>query len=122
LETAPIKFSRKSGIRNLEAKMSYEGYSQCICENGHLFIGGGSDGCPKCFADVAWYNMVDDTNGDSVGIIQDFSPVLVEPAEIQVCNLGHSHVTKEAKYRVPKPDELKRWHRDYESGEFKEIK
>jgi len=100
--------------------MSYEGYTQNICEKGHLF----NAGCftdPICHcgsANVQWSNDVDETNGDSVGIILDFSPCLISEEKRETCNLGHSHIIHEAIYRVPKKKELQRFYRDYRSGEL----
>lgn len=54
--------------------MSYEGYDQILCENGHLSIydaftspiGYGEDHweCGVCGADMAWWGGVDETNGE----------------------------------------------------------
>jgi len=52
--------------------MSFEGYEQKLCQNGHywqnnVYDSYGSDedpeNCPICNAPVAWYNIVDLTNG-----------------------------------------------------------
>ena len=51
--------------------MSYEGFDQFICENGHYYTidasmilyGDDNDNCPICKAKAAWYNCVDTTNG-----------------------------------------------------------
>lgn len=51
--------------------MSYEGYSQCICFNGHyseMDVYAEREDC-ECGASFAWTNSVDSTNGDEVGII-----------------------------------------------------
>ena len=50
--------------------MSYEGYDQVLCENGHYHTYDCYDfweaegwNCPTCGAKAAWSNMVDVTNG-----------------------------------------------------------
>lgn len=92
--------------------MSYEGYEQHICKNGHYFnnydiysvmFSDDPVKCSYCQAPSAWRNCVDQTNGPSQGVIpmEKFNAFLVSPAEHQECNLGHFHLTKEAVYRVP---------------------
>jgi hypothetical protein len=51
--------------------MSYEGYSQCICSNGHYFEHDAyCDGfCPYCGLGSSWDNSVDQTNGEAYGEI-----------------------------------------------------
>lgn len=81
--------------------MSWEGYSQCICANGHYFQGGGKVHaepeeflCPDCNAAAAWMNMVDETNGDAFGEIPDHilrDQFMIDP--------GNSK--SETRYRIP---------------------
>lgn len=64
--------------------MSFEGYLQILCENGHLYTADydyAGDGYPDCSckfnskvcgAKPHWYNIVDDTNLDTHGIIPQF--------------------------------------------------
>lgn len=103
--------------------MSYEGYTQNICDNGHLFdssegyFGDYSDNnnhCPDCKATTAWSNSVDQTNGDEVGIIpvEQFQKLLISKAVVQTCNLGHPHQISPAIYRLPKEGELIRHYRN----------
>lgn len=84
--------------------MSYEGREQHICSNGHLFE---MDGCK---AKSVWENMIDDTNGGSVGEIMEseFNKLLISPAVIETCNLGHQHQTSPAIYKIPKEGGLRR--------------
>lgn len=52
--------------------MSYEGYTQHICKNGHYFETGCYEdlSCPFCKEVVSsWSNEVDQTNGPSQGAI-----------------------------------------------------
>ena len=59
--------------------MSYEGYEQCICQNGHYFINNDiynnyndddtNPKCDTCDAPAVWINGVDDTNGYRHGYV-----------------------------------------------------
>lgn len=91
--------------------MSYEGREQHICKAGHRFDTGcryedDLPPCPICQEPSVWYNAVDDTNCDSDGVILDWSSLLLTPAVVETCSLGHQHITKEATYRVPTEAEL----------------
>lgn len=50
-----------------KSEMSFEGYYEYICEWGHQFaVDVYSDTerlCPKCNGKIAWYYLVDQTNG-----------------------------------------------------------
>lgn len=101
--------------------MSYEGYNQFICKNGHRFdahenYGSQRDRCDVCQAEPAWCNSVDDTNCESDGVILDFSSFVIEPEQKETCNLGHAHVIKHARYRVPSKEEAQAL-RHYWDGE-----
>ena len=84
--------------------MSFEGYYQLLCDNGHHFNVDAHDysaevtRCPTCKADTAWYHLVDCTNEPNEGYIE-----LEEntPAEICTCACGHVHETKPATYKIP---------------------
>lgn len=84
-------------------------YEQHICKNGHRFDKGISWGtipsCPICNKLSAWYNSVDNTNGNELGIITNWLSLLMEPEEKQMCNLGHEHIIKHARYRIPSKKE-----------------
>ncbi len=85
--------------------MSYEGYLQCICENGHYFERNVENGGPcLCGSPAAWTNEVDQTNCDENGVIK-FSVIeekfLDTPDRVEVCDLGHPHVTRDAVFRIP---------------------
>lgn len=93
--------------------MSYEGYEQHICANGHWFetepscyFSDDDDDAPKChicLAKSVFYNCVDDTNGESFGVILPEAMKLLEltPMVVETCNLGHKHITKKPTYRIP---------------------
>lgn len=90
--------------------MSYEGYCQCLCANGHYFVDDGrgdvESTCPECKSTVAWSNGVDDTNCDSYGEI-DMEMLIAQRAGTATCNLGHVHETSPAIYRIPTPRRTK---------------
>ena len=49
--------------------MSFEGYYQCICENGHYFeidVNEERDKCVDCFSPIVFKNIVDETNSESL--------------------------------------------------------
>lgn len=95
--------------------MSYEGYSQNICEFGHRFDTPDlyhleeEPLCPHCGHKIVLANAVDETNGDNVGYIsdEDWNKFLHTPKKTEKCNLGHEHVLEEATYLIPSDEELK---------------
>ena len=53
--------------------MSFEGYYQCVCKNGHYFeidVYDDRDKCVDCFQDIIFKNTVDETNCESAGYIR----------------------------------------------------
>lgn len=90
--------------------MSYKGYVQMPCDNGHYWdeheryddLEAGE--CSVCGSRAVWQNMVDETNCDSYGKI-DMAPFLVKAAEKQTCNLGHIHQVGDERYRIPTHEE-----------------
>jgi hypothetical protein len=89
--------------------MSFEGYYQALCKNGHKFnfnISYDWDEeetarCPYCNEKVAWYNIVDDTNCDQAGHFDDFE--ILTPKVICTCDkCKHEHVSQVATYKIPK--------------------
>lgn len=106
--------------------MSYEGYVQQLCTNGHYSQADAyADGfaCVDCGAEIAWTNAVDETNCDSFGYIppEEFKKILVKEETVEVCNLGHAHITSPAVYRIPAKDELQRYHRDYRTNNLEKL-
>lgn len=86
--------------------MSYEGYVQALCVNGHYSTYDCYDFCSShrcfvCTAPLAWVNDVDQTNCEDEGYL-DMAAFLIAPAEVQQCNLGHSHEVAPAIYSVEK--------------------
>jgi hypothetical protein len=104
--------------------MSFEGYYQKICKNGHsytadLYYYGSSFNddvtkCPFCEESEVWSNMVNTTNGS-----YDVDPVTGEetridgfieieidqPAPICTCSCGNKHELRPATYKIPKAKE-----------------
>lgn len=106
--------------------MSYEGYVQGICQNGHLnryaeHYGSEPYICPDCKSDLAWQNAVDQTNCDEWGFIppSEFAKLLISAEKRQTCNLGHQHVVHHAIYRRPKEGELRQHY--YDGTAFRPI-
>ncbi len=93
--------------------MSYEGYSQNICENGHRFDSAEnyyteSLKCPYCDKSTAWSNAVDQTNCYDEGYISDTDLTQITPEIQEKCNLGCFHITSRATYVIPSEEERKK--------------
>lgn len=97
--------------------MSYEGYEQHICENGHYFTCDAlfmfdtrETTCPHCQSKSAWVNAVDETNADGVGYIPEETlkeKFLIKEAEYKTCNLNCEHLISPAVFRIPTKEETK---------------
>lgn len=96
--------------------MSFEGYNQCVCKNGHYFEEDammvrydGSENCPDCGAEAAWVNCVDDTNCDSYGKIPYEmlrEKYLAKKAEVETCECcGHAEEVSPEEFKVPTREE-----------------
>lgn len=87
--------------------MSYEGYTQNLCANGHGFHEDAHavhhQVCGECGAPGVWCNPVDETNCESYGEI-DLSPFIISAPKPERCNLGHEHQGAYV-YRIPTPAE-----------------
>jgi hypothetical protein len=89
--------------------MSYEGFEEHLCANGHLRIFDAFDSiidedmkC-NCGAPFVFCHSVNQTNGVIAG---DSSTVgyhfrIDTPAKFEICNLGHRHVIEEIRYKIP---------------------
>ena len=91
--------------------MSYEGFEQVLCANGHYEILDCHEDiekycCIKCNAKIVWTNSVDTTNCEHFGYI-DMAKFIDSPIEYTTCNLGHMHCIKEQIYRIPTKEEAK---------------
>jgi len=83
--------------------VSYEGYEQVLCENGHYHefdcyhatsgffetwvCDDHIDG-KRCSGKAKVFNSVDETNCDSYGYRK---PIEITPEKLKECNLGHKH-------------------------------
>lgn len=109
--------------------MSFEGRYQYLCENGHKWevcvysVDGKERRCPTCKKKAVFFNLVDDTNCDSYGIITDESwkKLEISPEKVEVCNLGHKHITEPARYRKPTDEELDKFRSFWDSESRKFI-
>jgi len=98
--------------------MSFEGYLQYWCENGHYHERDAYDDyfdehqfkCPHCDGKEAFHNLVDvtngsyeyDDNGEQVRIDGFIEPEVVKDAPVCTCDsCGHTHALGPAVYVVP---------------------
>lgn len=104
--------------------MSWEGYNQVLCPNGHPYTDYADSYneplniCPNCKTPGGEFNTVDQTNGcmnwcashdegKCPGEICEFfrcqcgmkKLILVTPAVTETCSLGYAHIKEPAKYR-----------------------
>ena len=102
--------------------MSYEGYTQGLCQSGHHQTKDSYESWEPCFwckSKITWENEVDQTNCDDVGYIDLDKHFLSVAAEFETCNLGHEHQVKQAVYRIPSEEEQKKYQtRCDEDGEL----
>lgn len=104
--------------------MSYEGYSQNLCANGHLY----NTDCystseericsePGCGSESVFSNEVDQTNGGDQGVINDWSSLQIEGAVHKKCGCcEHISLVSAARYRIPTQSEqeaLRSYEDDY---------
>lgn len=85
--------------------MSFEGYYQRLCKNGHLscedvYMSDNENywRCSNCKEPLAWWNLVDQTNEPDEGKIELEEK---EPATACQCHCGHIHVAVAKTYRIP---------------------
>ena len=85
--------------------MSYEGFTQVLCANGHLreFDCWNSPMmfCPCCGKPFVWRHEVDETNCE--GVRADLE--IAVPEQREWCDMGHVHVTREVTYKIPKTND-----------------
>ena len=99
--------------------MSWEGYGQALCGNGHLYTLGQYDyelvDCPLfgCQAKQAWIHWVDETNGcycpeegDKLGggkcPAHPIKLEILEPAQVDECvTCKHRKLIKHERYKIP---------------------
>jgi len=93
--------------------MSYEGYEEFLCENGHYFtlpefFCGGEIKCEYCGGSEVWSNEVDETNGEGFCFGPDRLRMKTE-AEYYECQdpkCGHKTLIKPATYDTPTIEEM----------------
>jgi len=85
--------------------MSFEGYYQRLCNNGHLSEEDVYSSCNEhywhctvCKEPLAWWNLVDQTNSQDEGKI---SLQEKSPATDCQCHCGHIHVAVAKTYYIP---------------------
>jgi uncharacterized protein (DUF983 family) len=87
--------------------MSWEGFSESLCENGHFFDGNVYEEsvCPVCGAKARFYNVVDTTNGFYGGNI-DITKLTVAVEETCILNAwGKRVVVNPTQYELPSSEE-----------------
>lgn len=100
--------------------MSYEGYVEGLCKNGHRAVWDAYEDVPEkckavldgkpCEAAIVFENDIDDTNCDMAGAITNWERFIVSPLELGTCDhCKHTHVQNDIRYRVPAPEEIERF-------------
>lgn len=111
--------------------MSYEGYVQYLCRNGHYFHLGYDYGegpeptCPHCKAPVAMENSVDTTNCDDYGIItpEVLESLVVTKAKVEVCpTCKHEKQIEPEVHRIPTEEERKKLRSYWDALEEKYVR
>ncbi len=93
--------------------MSFEGYYQKICSNGHYFeedVYFDNAICPVlgCKAAPTWSNQVDQTNGEEYGKIPltEMAKFVIKHGTTDRCpTCGHCTLEGEDIHRIPTPEE-----------------
>lgn len=94
--------------------MSYEGYEDRLCKNGHHWqkdVHGGHNVCPHCRKKAVWANSVDQTNCEDVGLItpKGWESLLIQPEKTETCgHCNHTKTIEPARYRIPSEEEMKK--------------
>jgi hypothetical protein len=110
--------------------MSYEGYNQLICVNGHYTTADcyhQHEICFICAGKIVFNNAVDETNCEAIGVIPDQYLEKLKLTDSVCCtceSCRHRHVKEIAIYRCPTDEELKKF-RHYFAGPdigFKPLK
>lgn len=91
--------------------MSYEGYRQALCQEGHYYtydVYNPYVDCPYCHSPTAWENSVDQTNGEEWGVIplDLLKGYIIEEAAVETCpTCGVSKTKTATRYRIPTEEE-----------------
>src|SRR5574342_456412 len=98
--------------------MSYEGYVQMLCENGHYHCRDAYEDLAApcgCGAHMVWHNNVDDTNGNSEGDIDIDKFEVLAPVQLDTCECcGHTTVKEDETYKIPTPEQTRSWRRRWD--------
>jgi hypothetical protein len=98
--------------------MSYEGYDQVLCENGHYhtydcweFWNDERWSCSTCGAKAAWSNMVDVTNGSYE--YDEWGEELridgyVELHILEECRCEHCGSILERRFKIPTEEDMRK--------------
>lgn len=94
--------------------MSFEGYYQFMCPNGHSWeedVYSTTGQCYICKQMACWNNTVDTTNGSfeinsdgfetTVRIDGYVDLEVLTEAELHTCTCGHRHTVKPTSYKLP---------------------
>lgn len=85
--------------------MSWEGYYQLLCKNGHQWSVDGYDYssecclCPHCKEPSVYWNQVDQTNDNGDEDVVEFEEI--EPAKMCTCACGNLHQIAPPRYKMP---------------------
>jgi len=99
-------------IKNKEKLMSYEGYSQYLCRNGHKTIIDSLEELPKhcdCGKEFIFSWQVNQTNGDELhnALTMEYPFDVLEERKYVTCKSCGSLVeTKEPRFKVPTYKEM----------------
>ena len=90
--------------------MSFEGYYQILCEDGHYddvdcYTCEPEDWkCPECKKKVAWWNLVDVTNGsweDDKRIDGHVELEVKSEHHCECSKCGNKHLSRPSEYKIP---------------------
>jgi len=85
--------------------MSFEGYYQFLCDDGHYWIANvyehdeDTAKCPYCNKKVKWWNLVNETNEPDVGKIE--LKVKTEAVYCVCTKCKNKHKIKQETYHIP---------------------
>ena len=98
-------------------RMSYEGYEQRLCQNGHLSEHECDDRTKvcnrlvegnRCGQNFVMINEVDQTNCDAYGIIppSEWAKILISDVVFKECeHCKHRAIFSDARYKLPTPEQ-----------------
>ena len=93
-----------------------DGYCEFLCTKGHrwsepeTYDSSDYGPCRYCGSKVAWGHLINEADGLSFGIIPDseWAKFEIEPESEVICNYGHAHILRYARYRPPTKSEFER--------------